>query len=85
MYTSFIKSSTKGMEGDSLCWLSITFRDLGNLGGMVSPAARCTNSRSGPRTSPKFVQIIPDRLCLTMVAGIHRPFAQIPSSYFFQD
>ena len=29
----------------------------------TDPGARCTNSRSGPRTSPKFVKIIPDKLC----------------------
>ena len=28
-----------------------------------NPGTRCTNSRSGPRTSPKFVKIIPDKLC----------------------
>ena len=27
-------------------------------GAVAAPGVRCTNSRSGPRTSPKFVQII---------------------------
>ena len=37
----------------------------GGGGGVLvkNPGARCTNSRSGPRTSPKFVKIIPDQLC----------------------
>ena len=30
---------------------------------VADPGARCTNSRSAPRTSPKFVKIIPDKLC----------------------
>ena len=32
--------------------------------GLGAPGARCTNSRSDTRTSPKFVNIIPDKLWL---------------------
>ena len=37
------------------------------------------------RTSPKFVKIIPDKLCERILAGINKPFTQDPNSYFFQD
>ena len=49
----------------------------------LDPGARYTNSTSGPSTSPKFGQIIPDKLCETMVAGINKPFTQNPNSSFF--
>ena len=49
------------------------------------PGVHCTNSRSGPRTSPKFVKIIPDTLNERMAAGINKPFTQNPNSYLFQD
>ena len=46
--------------------------------------ARCANG-SGPKTSPKFVKIIPDKLYERMVPGIKNPFTQNHNNYFFQD
>ena len=43
-------------------------------------------SRSGPRTSPKFVKIIPDKSkSEKMVAGMNKPFIQNPYSSFIQN
>ena len=53
-----------------MCGFAARWRQLDLLAGWPPegvwariPAARCTNSRSGPRTGPKFVKIIPDKLC----------------------
>ena len=39
-------------------------------GGDLGPVVLSPNSRNSPRTNPKFVKTIPDKLCERMVAGV---------------